>query len=114
MTAKTSLLLTAAAALVFLASGTTLAADNIADFHAKKGMDCTTCHKTKDEMPTTDTCTACHPKDAVVEATKNVKPENPHTSPHYGKDLDCYNCHVGHEKSVDFCDQCHSFGFKVP
>ena len=27
---------------------------------------------------------------------------------------DCVNCHVQHGETVNFCDQCHTFGFKVP
>ena len=75
---------------------------------------CTTCHATKDEMPTTDTCIKCHPKDKLVASTKNVKPTNPHTSPHYNADLDCVNCHVGHEPSENDSAQCQNFDFKVP
>lgn len=85
-----------------------------ADLHAKLGLPCETCHKTPDTMPDTNTCRTCHDADAVVKATEKVKPQNPHTSPHYGKDLDCVNCHIGHEASQNFCDQCHQFGFKVP
>ena len=28
--------------------------------------------------------------------------------------LDCVNCHYMHEEPVNFCDQCHTFGFKCP
>lgn len=96
-----------------LASGPA-AAKGMADFHTAHGMKCVACHKTKDTMPTTATCTACHPKDKLVASTKNVKPTNPHNSPHYGADLDCTNCHVGHEKSENYCAQCHNFKFQVP
>ncbi|WP_081454058.1 cytochrome c3 family protein [Sutterella wadsworthensis] len=34
--------------------------------------------------------------------------------PHYGIQLDCVNCHHGHEESEDYCAQCHNFGFNVP
>lgn len=66
------------------------AAKGFADYHTETlKLPCTTCHATKDEMPTTDTCIKCHPKDKLVASTKNVKPTNPHTSPHYNADLDC-------------------------
>jgi hypothetical protein len=26
----------------------------------------------------------------------------------------CESCHRGHKPSVDFCAQCHDFGFTVP
>lgn len=91
------------------------AAKGFADYHTETlKLPCTTCHATKDEMPTTDTCIKCHPKDKLVASTKNVKPTNPHTSPHYNADLDCVNCHVGHEPSENYCAQCHNFDFKVP
>lgn len=89
-------------------------AAGMAEVHASKGMPCTTRHKTPQTMPTTDDCTKCHAKDALVKSTAAMKPTNPHTSPHYNADLDCVNCHVGHAESVDFCGQCHSFNFKVP
>lgn len=78
---------------------------------------CQMCHgpdQKNPQTPTIDTCTVCHPKDALVAKTAKVKPSNPHKSPHYGADLDCTNCHLGHMESENFCDQCHQFGFKVP
>ncbi len=81
--------------------------------HTAKGLACTVCHPKPDVMPDTATCSGCHPKDQLAEKTAGVKPHNPHISPHYGKDLDCVNCHVGHEASVNFCVQCHNFSFEV-
>ena len=52
--------------------------------------------------------------DQLVEKTKNVKPVNPHVSPHYGKTLECTNCHLMHQESENYCNQCHEFNFKVP
>ena len=62
---------------------------------------------------TIETCTTCHQKDALVKKTAKVKPTNPHVSPHYGKDLECTNCHMGHMEPENFCNQCHQFDFKV-
>ena len=59
-------------------------------------------------------CTGCHQIEALVEKTKNVKPTNPHVSPHYGNTLECVNCHMMHGESTNFCDQCHQFNFKMP
>ncbi|WP_418869780.1 cytochrome c3 family protein, partial [Sutterella wadsworthensis] len=39
---------------------------------------------------------------------------NPHVSPHYGKTLECTNCHLMHQESENYCNQCHEFNFKVP
>ena len=91
--------------------------DFLADRHGKIGIKCEQCHgidAKNPEMPTIDTCIKCHPTNTLVDKTKDVKPKNPHTSPHYQDKLDCVNCHLGHEKSEDFCAQCHNFGFKVP
>lgn len=105
-------LLAAAAALLFAA---TASAAGVADHHTKMGLDCKSCHGPdgKDEV-TTQTCTQCHQLDALVASTKDVKPTNPHVSPHYGNELDCNSCHMGHQESENFCNQCHQFDFKVP
>jgi hypothetical protein len=44
----------------------------------------------------------------------NTKPTNPHTSPHYGTDLDCNLCHHQHAASEDYCAYCHDYDFKTP
>ena len=84
--------------------------------HQLKGMTCDRCHekgKNPEAVPM-DTCVKCHNPDKLVERTAKVKPENPHTSPHYGNTLDCNACHHQHQKSEDFCAQCHKFNFKTP
>lgn len=88
-----------------------------ADRHQALGLTCEVCHgpdKANPKEVTIETCTQCHNTKDLVEKTKNVKGANPHTSPHYQDQLDCTNCHMQHEESVDFCAQCHQFGFKVP
>ena len=111
----------AASLALLLAAGSASAADQggkfLADRHAAKGVQCASCHgpdAKNPQEPTLATCTQCHPTKALVEKTKDVKPTNPHTSPHYRDQLDCTNCHHGHEAPEVFCDQCHQFGFKVP
>lgn len=89
-----------------------------ADRHIARGLTCESCHgKNMDmknpEIPTIDTCTGCHNTKALVEKTKNVKPTNPHMSPHYQDTLDCINCHIQHAEPENFCNQCHKFDFKV-
>ena len=77
-----------------LLAGTTFATDGHfgADRHVARG-----CHNTKQ----------------LVEKTKDVKPTNPHMSPHYQDTLECTNCHLQHDTPEDFCEQCHKFNFKV-
>lgn len=105
-------------AVLALSAGSVCAAPaGIADGHGKAGVACEVCHgpdKAKPAEPTIETCTQCHALGALVAKTKDVKPQNPHVSPHYQDKLECTNCHRGHEASEDFCSQCHSFGFKVP
>lgn len=85
--------------------------------HMLAGINCETCHgKTqKYEEVAMEKCVACHgPTAKLAEKTKTVKPTNPHTSPHYGTELDCNLCHHQHAKSENYCAQCHSFDFKTP
>ena len=58
--------------------------------------------------------TDVHTTVTLVAKTKNVKPQNPHVSPHYQDQLECTNCHHMHEESENFCGQCYDFKFKVP
>ena len=94
----------------------TQAAEMGADRHVKKGIQCEMCHGAKKEIdyPSIDQCVKCHDPQVVADKTKNVKPRNPHVSPHYGNKLDCALCHIQHAQPENYCDQCHKFGFKVP
>lgn len=103
--------------LVGLLSQPVFSAGQGAERHAKAGVVCEACHgpdKAKPAVPELKTCAACHDVDAIVAKTEKVKPANPHVSPHYGKELECTNCHSMHGESTDYCTQCHNFGFKVP
>lgn len=83
--------------------------------HALAGESCASCHgQGKPEAVSTAQCVQCHALDKLVVKTSSIKPKNPHTSPHYGKELDCDNCHIQHGKSVNFCNDCHEFKFSVP
>jgi hypothetical protein len=84
--------------------------------HQLRGVGCTQCHGNA-RKPTDvahERCMACHDTTKLVETTADVKPKNPHTSPHYGKDADCNLCHRQHGKSENYCAQCHKFEFAVP
>ena len=85
--------------------------------HLLSGITCVKCHgkAKKQEAVDMKTCVACHGSpDALAAKTADVKPTNPHTSPHYGTTLDCNLCHHQHAKSENYCSQCHQFNFKVP
>ena len=93
----TTVLVCAAASACYAATG--------AERHVAKGVKCEMCHgpdKANPQEPTIDTCKTCHDIKAIVEKTKNVKPTNPHVSPHYQDQLDCVNCHLMHEAPVNF------------
>jgi len=86
-------------------------------FHLLANITCEQCHeKVNDpEFPSMELCITCHGiTTKLAEKTKGVKPRNPHTSPHYGTELDCNFCHHQHAKSENYCVQCHAFGFKPP
>lgn len=90
---------------------------NGSHMHRLAGVGCADCHgKAAAPQPLEMAqCLSCHGSGAKVAAqTAKVKPRNPHHSPHYDNDLDCSVCHYQHEKSVDYCADCHRFGFKVP
>lgn len=84
--------------------------------HHLSGANCVQCHgKSKKKEPVAaEVCHTCHEPEQLARKTSGIKPQNPHTSKHYGTSLDCNNCHHQHEKSEDFCIQCHSFNFKLP
>jgi hypothetical protein len=84
--------------------------------HDLNGVSCTKCHgKTKTPQAVkVKQCVTCHDPERLKEKTAKIKPENPHTSPHYGTGLDCNVCHHQHTKSENFCSQCHKFEFVVP
>lgn len=85
--------------------------------HQWSGVTCAGCHgkAKKKEALKMEKCVSCHGNtDRLAEKTAGVKPENPHTSPHYGTSLDCNLCHHQHAKSENYCFQCHNFNFKVP
>jgi hypothetical protein len=84
--------------------------------HRLQGITCEKCHgkAKKPAAAKMKQCLACHNADKMAEKTAKVKPENPHTSPHYGTTLDCTLCHHQHTKSENYCSQCHKFDFVVP
>jgi hypothetical protein len=86
-------------------------------FHLLADVTCEDCHEEMSEPEETamETCVACHGSpEELVETTKDTKPTNPHTSPHYGTDLDCNLCHHQHAASEDYCAYCHDYDFKTP
>lgn len=102
-----------ASSLALAASGKTLA-----DVHKAMNIPCESCHGANNAVPEPGIkeCSRCHDPAKLAEKTEPSDPtkHNPHRSPHYGIQLDCVNCHHGHEESEDYCAQCHNFGFKVP
>ena len=87
--------------------------------HDDNSVRCVKCHgeAKKSEPVSMETCLSCHAdgdSKALAASTANVKPVNPHESRHYGTEADCGLCHRQHEKSVNFCLDCHPrFDFKV-
>jgi len=82
--------------------------------HHLKGVTCAQCHgKGKPEAVGKAQCVTCHELKALQEKTAQLKPQNPHESPH-GYHEDCNLCHRQHAKSENFCITCHAFDFAVP
>ncbi|MCD8339543.1 MAG: cytochrome c3 family protein [Burkholderiales bacterium] len=86
-----------------------------ADRHVARGVTCDKCHGANNEIgtPGMDQCVQCHVPEQVAEKTANVKPQNPHSSPHYGNSLDCTLCHAQHSETTNYCASCHDFDFNV-
>lgn len=85
--------------------------------HQLAGVACKDCHGEGRPQADVDTarCLSCHESgDKVAARTAATKPRNPHNGVHYGSTLDCDMCHGMHRKSVDYCAECHRFGFQVP
>lgn len=109
------------ALLTALASGmaVSLAAQPmLADRHVARGMDCVSCHKVKTPKPgaTVDKqqCIGCH--GSLEDIAKREKDKKLDPNPHYNHlvDLNCNECHKGHQKPVNMCNDCHQIPFKVP
>jgi fumarate reductase flavoprotein subunit len=86
----------------------------LADRHRGAGIECTSCHTEKPPAQAVEsaTCIACHGAYAALAAKTEKTHPNPHAS-HQGE-LPCESCHHVHARSVDYCSQCHDFGYKVP
>lgn len=83
--------------------------------HKDAGITCDDCHVTKPfEAATIDECVQCHELPEEKSEEEYHGAPDKHDSPHYGPELDCDNCHSEHGESKLYCNECHSFDFKVP
>ena len=92
--------------------------DVLADFHSEIG-GCETCHG-EASGPIDDNlsvengqCISCHGDLKEVATGERKGIVSPHQS-HLIGDVACTSCHKGHEKSVTYCDSCHSFDYQIP
>ena len=103
--------LLAAGLAVMLAAAQAVAADKFgADRHVARGVACEVCHgkdMNNPSYPDEKTCTQCHSKESVAKKSAALKP-NPHAAPHNG---DCSLCHMMHERTENYCAQCHDFKY---
>ena len=91
----------------------------LADHHGTSGQ-CVTCHASEAGAPADDNlsyenreCVNCHGDLAALSDHVAEGELTPHRS-HFIGDVACTTCHAGHEKSVTYCDACHSFDFDIP
>jgi hypothetical protein len=91
--------------------------------HQQADLACADCHavdtskkaaKPDATNTSSEQCTACHKTDKLVKKTAEVKPQNPHVSPHWGTEMECSACHVQHGPPVNYCAHCHDYDFKTP
>lgn len=90
----------------------------LADFHVANGS-CQSCHGTA-VGPTNDNlthensqCISCHGTMDQMATIERQGIVSPHKS-HLIGDIACTTCHKGHQKSVTYCDACHSFKYELP
>lgn len=89
----------------------------LADYHDASG-ECSMCHtqdEPLDDNLTTENanCIECHGDSAKVASEEREGIVSPHQS-HLIGDIACTSCHKGHQKSVTYCDACHSFNYEIP
>lgn len=85
----------------------------LADRHIAAGMQCTTCHKDAPKpgaYVSKDQCQTCHKYADLAKATSKLNP-NPHFN-HLGN-VNCMDCHKGHQQPQLMCNDCHKFNLKV-
>ena len=115
---KSSLILAVVLSSLFAVGTASAAAGgySLADRHVKAGVKCDSCHgkNMAVKAPGIAQCATCHDPMKMAEKTKEMKPANPHNSPHWETNLDCTLCHAGHAQPQNYCAQCHAFNFKVP
>lgn len=88
----------------------------LSHLHMLSGVSCQDCHKNPQKAEPLDTsqCLACHDSPEKLAQVTAKMEYNPHTSPHYGTTLDCNLCHHLHQKSENYCAQCHDWKLSVP
>lgn len=89
----------------------------LSHFHMLAGVTCASCHG--ETQPTqsvsTEQCLVCHgPLESLAALTAEVKPHNPHMTPHGPTFAQCNLCHQVHQASTNFCADCHDFDYVVP
>lgn len=90
-------------------------AATLAETHAARGVACSGCHEENPPARPVETarCQSCHGDyQKLAERTRNMQPTNVHAN-HLG-DLDCSECHQGHQPEKLVCSECHQFKFTVP
>ena len=104
-----------------LSFGVNAQTPTLKSFHAKAGVQCTTCHnspldKKQFTKPENKACLACHgPYEKLAAKTAKMPNDepNPHASNHYGDGIMCTACHAEHKQSEVYCDNCHQFKYKI-
>lgn len=103
---------------IFFARYVAMSEDTVflGDKHVKEyGLECSTCHTEvpPSKSPATKICIRCHGN--LLDVGKNTELNelpNPHIN--HNEELYCDDCHKGHKESVNFCDQCHDFKYRIP
>lgn len=112
--------LASAVAVMMLTSGSVMAKNDLASFHAEMG-DCQSCHvaekmidikKSLTDSQTHENaqCQSCH--GGYAELVNDKLKFDPHAS-HLGE-INCTSCHTAHAKPELTCNNCHNFEMEMP
>ena len=81
----------------------------LSHLHLAAGVSCEDCHGARQPFKglATEQCRTCHGGPEKMEALTRDLHMNPHSSPHYGNEMDCDMCHHQHRTSENVCHECH-------
>ncbi len=117
---KIKTLSTVVSVMLMAGIGFTAQAAGVADLHAKASLNCASCHDSSSPKAgatvSTEKCSSCHGSLTAIseQAKKKGTAQKPDPHVNHSIGLNCDECHKGHQESVNMCNRCHIFEYKMP